>query len=85
MSLGLAEIDRLRPYLVACARRYFRALSRLGIDADDVAQETIIYAYEERRAFDPARGSLKSWLFQMMRSWYWAECDFQRIDRRYPR
>jgi RNA polymerase sigma-70 factor (ECF subfamily) len=49
--------------------RYFRAIylyvaGRLGSwPAEDVAAETFAVAYGQRDRFDPARGSLRPWLF----------------------
>jgi len=69
----LREIDLMRPYLMKCASRWFR-----GIDCDDLVQETVIYAWQELKGYDSHRGSLRSWLFALMRSWYWAEIDLLR-------
>lgn len=43
---------------------YAYIASRLGPDeADDVAAETFIDAFRRRASFDPARGSVRPWLF----------------------
>lgn len=34
-------------------------------DAEDVVQETLVKAYECRRQYDPARASLKTWLYRI--------------------
>jgi DNA-directed RNA polymerase specialized sigma24 family protein len=50
-------------------------------EAEDLVQETLIYAWEERSAFNPSKGSLKAWLCALMRSWWWAEVDLRRLRR----
>jgi DNA-directed RNA polymerase specialized sigma24 family protein len=36
--------------------------------AEDLAAETFATAYRRRASFDPARGSLRSWLFPLVTS-----------------
>ena len=45
--------------------RYARALTRDSADADDLVQETLMRAYENRARFRPD-GELKSWLFSIL-------------------
>jgi RNA polymerase sigma factor (sigma-70 family) len=48
------------PYLLDMSRLAARLVGE-G-DADDVAQEALTRAWQRRTTFDPARGSLRSWL-----------------------
>ena len=52
--------DWVRPSLPAMARLATRLSS--ADEADDVVQESLVRAWSKRAQFDPARGSLSSWL-----------------------
>jgi RNA polymerase sigma factor (sigma-70 family) len=66
----LAAGFRRDPDLFTCVyERYFGAIyryvaGRLDVRiADDIAAETFLVAFGQRDRFDPARGSLRAWLF----------------------
>src|SRR5690349_10972905 len=68
------DILALRPDVLRWARR-----RGLCLDAEDLAQEALFKATLEFHTFDPARGSLKGWLYTVtLRS-----CSlYQRRDQR---
>jgi RNA polymerase sigma-70 factor (ECF subfamily) len=57
-------------YALHGAELYRFALSRLSDDAaaQDVVQETIVRAWRSAARFDPATGSLRTWLFAIARN-----------------
>lgn len=57
----LADLEALRVPLTAYACRMLGA----SIDSDDAAQEAILRAHRRRDQFDPARGSLRTWVFRI--------------------
>lgn len=57
----LADLEALRVPLTAYAYRMLGA----STDSDDAAQEAILRAHRRRDQFDPARGSLRTWVFRI--------------------
>lgn len=57
----LAELEALRRPLTAYAYRMLGASS----ESDDAAQEAILRAHRHLDRFDPARGSLRTWVFRI--------------------
>ncbi len=64
------EADLLHAYEVHGAELYRFAMRRLGDagEAQDVVQETFLRAWHAAAGFDPARASLRSWLFAIARN-----------------
>ena len=67
------------------ARWYRFAARRVGpATAEDLAAETFATAYRRRATFDPARGSLRAWLFgivaNLVRSHWRAEQHLLALD-----
>lgn len=60
------EADALSKQLPAL-QRFALALTRDQADADDLVQEALLRGYEQRRSFR-AGGSLKSWLFSILKN-----------------
>jgi RNA polymerase sigma-70 factor (ECF subfamily) len=56
--------DQYGPIVFAIARRIVKS----GGDAEEVTQEVFLYAWERAHLFDPARGTLLSWLGTLARS-----------------
>ena len=46
---------------------YLGNLARHPQDAEDLAQESFLTAYEQLARFDPARGAFSTWLFTLAR------------------
>jgi len=59
-ALHAAHAGRVTGYLLRCGFA--------GADADDVAQEVFWRAFKSLRTFDPARGSLRTWLGAIARN-----------------
>lgn len=57
----LADLEALRVPLTAYAYRMLGG----STDSDDAAQEAILRAHRRRDQFDPARGSLRTWVFRI--------------------
>lgn len=57
----LDELEAMRRPLTAYAYRMLGASS----ESDDAAQETILRAHRHLDRFDPARGSLRTWVFRI--------------------
>lgn len=55
------DVARLLP----AVQRYARVLTRSGVEADDLAQEALLRAYEKRRSFDGSR-PLLPWLLSIV-------------------
>jgi RNA polymerase sigma factor (sigma-70 family) len=65
MSLGQPEVFG-EVYARHFAAVYRYVAGRLGPDAaDDLAAETFLAAFRRRHRFDPARGTVRPWLFGM--------------------
>lgn len=75
-SLSPQALMDYQPYLCQLAKR----LNLPENEIEDLVQETIIYAWDERIGYDPNRGTLKTWLYLMMRSWWFAELDIRRLQ-----
>lgn len=56
--------DRFAPVLFGFSLRILKDAR----DAEDVLQETFVKAWRDARGFDPARASVKAWLFTITRS-----------------
>ena len=69
MSLG-SEADLLAAYRAYSGELFgvaFRGLRDRGL-AEDAVQETFVRAWRSADRFDPSRGSVRTWLFVMLRS-----------------
>jgi RNA polymerase sigma-70 factor (ECF subfamily) len=55
------DLEALRPPLTA----YCYRLLGSAADTDDAVQETIIRAHTQRERYDPARGTLRAWMFRI--------------------
>ncbi len=65
------DVEAFRVVLLRYERPLFRFLARFGFEAaarEDLAQETFLRAFRALSSFDPARGSLASWLFTIARN-----------------
>ena len=59
---------------------YRYVAARLGRDvADDIAAETFVVAFRKQRAFDPARASMRPWLFGIATN---LVADHRRVEAR---
>src|SRR5690348_4003420 len=60
---ALGELyDRFAPSMLAVARRI------LGSEPEDLVQDVFLEAWHRARHFDPARGSVRTWLMLRVRS-----------------
>ena len=69
--------------VTAYERRVFAFLGRMGFDqttASDLAQDIFVRAWRHRGSFDPARGTVISWLFGIARNA--ALTEWRRAGRR---
>ena len=65
------HVEAFRVVVLRYERPLFRFLARFGFAAaarEDLAQETFLRAFRALPSFDPARGSLASWLFTIARN-----------------
>jgi RNA polymerase sigma-70 factor, ECF subfamily len=46
-------------------RHFAKRILRMDAEADDVVQEVFMYLYKKSSIFDPAKGSARSWIFQI--------------------
>ena len=70
-SLKVADEEAIRDAFIA-HRTELRGLARRALGsshlAEEVVQETFVRAWRARQRFDPARGSLRTWLFSIERN-----------------
>jgi RNA polymerase sigma-70 factor (ECF subfamily) len=80
------DLEKLLPHL----RAFARALCHDVILADDLVQDACLKAWDARDSFDPNKGSLKTWLFRILRnefymkkrrSWRSVNTDIENIER----
>ena len=72
-----SELLALVPFL----RAFARSLSGKHEGADDLAQETLVKAWQSRRSFVPGT-NLKAWLFTILRNQFYS--DLRRAGRQSP-
>jgi RNA polymerase sigma-70 factor (ECF subfamily) len=62
------EFERLAIGELDAAVRFARALAHSPAEAEDLVQEAYVKAIQAREQFDPERGSIRSWLFAILRN-----------------
>lgn len=62
------ELEELLPHL----RAFGRALCNDPSLADDLVQETCLRAWDAQDSFDPEKGTLKTWLFRILRNEFYS-------------
>lgn len=64
------QLEENLPHL----RAFARLLCKNSVLADDIVQDTCLKAWQARESYDPGRGSLRPWLFRIMRNEYYQKC-----------
>jgi len=69
------KLEALIPELRAYARFLCRDVTR----ADDLVQNTCLKAWQHQDAFDPAKGTMRAWLFRILRNDFYQQA---RVETR---
>lgn len=72
--------DRLES-LLPDLRAYARVLCGDPVQADDVVQNACLNAWQSRARFDPKKGSLRGWLFRIVRNEFYQQVRSDRVRR----
>ncbi|MEL7041439.1 MAG: RNA polymerase sigma factor [Pseudomonadota bacterium] len=71
------RLERLLPEL----RAYARMLCRGDAQSDDIVQNACLRAWQNRAGFDASKGSMRGWLFRIVRNEYYQQKRAEQVRK----